>query len=41
MPNKILFLSNLPSETNEMMLKMLFEQYVTIDLFRMEFFMNK
>ena len=26
-PNKILFLSNLPSETNEMMLKMLFEQW--------------
>lgn len=27
-PNQILFLTNLPEETNEMMLSMLFNQYV-------------
>lgn len=29
-PNQILFLTNLPDETNEMMLSMLFNQYVTL-----------
>lgn len=28
-PNQILFLTNLPEETNEMMLSMLFTQYAT------------
>ena len=27
-PNKILFVTNLPEETNEMMLRVLFQQYV-------------
>ena len=31
-PNKILFLTNLPTETNEMMLTMLFNQYVSIHI---------
>lgn len=29
-PNKILFVTNLPEETNEMMLRVLFQQYVYI-----------
>ena len=31
-PNQILFLTNLPEETNEMMLSMLFNQYVSSHL---------
>ena len=27
-PNKILFITNLPEETNEMMLRVLFQQWV-------------
>lgn len=31
-PNQILFLTNLPDETSEMMLSMLFNQYVLLNL---------
>ena len=30
-PNQILFLTNLPEETNEMMLSMLFQQYALMN----------
>lgn len=31
-PNKILFITNLPEETNEMMLRVLFQQWVCEEL---------
>jgi len=40
-PNQILFLTNLPDETTEMMLSMLFNQYVLYDFFyKIELYMN-